>query len=56
MNLDMNRVIDFFSLKYGVLHRLGLDGILACSNESPSEPNDINKLWFVQVSGAFSYI
>ena len=26
------------------------------SNESPSEPNDINKLWFVQVSGAFSYI
>ena len=30
MNLDLDRVIDFYSLKYGVLYRLGLDGILAC--------------------------
>ena len=30
MNLDIDRVIDFFPLKYGALYRLGLDGILAC--------------------------
>ena len=51
MNLDMDRVIRiFFSLKYELLHRLGLDGISAsfCSstlNHSPSVPyRYINKL------------
>ena len=27
MNLDIERIFDFFSLKYGVLYRLGLDRI-----------------------------
>ena len=30
MNLDIESVTDFFPLKYGVLYRLELDGILAC--------------------------
>ena len=31
MNLDIDRVFGlFFSLKYGLLYRLGLDGISAC--------------------------
>ena len=44
MNLDADRVIRiFFSLKYELLYRLGLDGISACFcsstlNKSPSVP------------------
>ena len=44
MNLDIDRVIRiFFSLKYELLYRLGLDGISACFcsstlNQSPSAP------------------
>ena len=44
MNLDIDRVFGlFFSLKYGLLYRLGLDGISACFcsptlNLSPSVP------------------
>ena len=44
MNLDIDRVIDlFFSLKYDLLYRLGLDGISECFcsstlNFSPSVP------------------
>ena len=31
MNLDIDRVLGlFFSLKYDLLYRLGLDGISAC--------------------------
>ena len=31
MNLDIDRVFGlFFSLKYDILYRLGLDGISAC--------------------------
>ena len=31
MNLDIDHVFGlFFSLKYGLLYRLGLDGISAC--------------------------
>ena len=30
IDLDVDRVIDFFSLKYEFLYRLGLGGILAC--------------------------
>ena len=51
MNLDIDRVIViFFSLKFELLYRLGLDGISArfCSstlNQSPSVPyRYINKL------------
>ena len=51
MNLDIDRVIRlFFSLKYDLLYRLGLDGISACFcsstlNVSPSVPyRYINKL------------
>ena len=51
MNLDIDRVIRiFFSLKYELSYRLGLDGISACFcsftlNQSPSEPyRYINKL------------
>ena len=51
MNLDIDRVIRiFFSFKYELLYRLGLDGISACYcsstlNQSPSVPyRDINKL------------
>ena len=51
MNLDFDRVIRiFFSLKYVLLYRLGLDGITACFcssalNQSPSVPyRYINKL------------
>ena len=51
MNLDKDRVIRiFFSLKYELLCRLGLDGISACFcfstlNQSPSVPyRYINKL------------
>ena len=33
MNLDIDRVFGlFFSLKYDLLYRLGLDGISACFN------------------------
>ena len=61
MNLDIDRIIDFYLNNYGVLYWLGLDEILACFwwpslNKYPSEPNDINKLWFVQISGAYSCI
>ena len=44
MNLDIDRVIRiFFSLKYELLYRLGLDGFSACFcssalNQSPSVP------------------
>ena len=44
MNLDIDRVFGvFFSLKYGLLYKLGLDGISACfcsstSSYSPSVP------------------
>ena len=44
MNLDIDRVIIiFFSLKYELLYRLGLDGISACFcsstlNQPPSVP------------------
>ena len=51
MNFDIDRVIRlFFSLKYDLLYRLGLDGISACFcsstlNLSPSVPyRYINKL------------
>ena len=51
MNLDNDLVIRiFFSLKYELLYRLGLDGISACFcsstlNQSPSVTNQyINKL------------
>ena len=51
MNLDIDRVIRiFFSLKYELLNRLGLDGISTCFcsstlNQSPSVPyRYINKL------------
>ena len=51
MNLDIDRVTRlFFSLKYDLLYRLGLDGISACFcsyslNLSPSVPyRYINKL------------
>ena len=51
MNLDIDRVIRiFFSLKYELLNRLGLDGISACFcsstlNQFPSVPHRyINKL------------
>ena len=51
MNLDKYRVIRiFFSLKYELLYRLGLDGMSACFssstlNRSPSVPYGyINKL------------
>ena len=32
MNLDFDRIyyLDYFSLKYDLLYRLGLDGISAC--------------------------
>ena len=53
MNLDIDHVIRiFFSLKYELLYRLGLDGISACFcssalNQSPSVPyRYINKLPF----------
>ena len=45
MNLDIDRVIRiFFSVKYDILYRLGLDGVSACFcfstlNLSPSVPN-----------------
>ena len=43
------------------INRLGLDGILVCYcysslNKSPSEPNDINKTWLMQVSGGNSSV
>ena len=51
MNLDTDRAIRiFFSLKYELLYRLGLDGISACFcsstlNQFPSVPyRYINKL------------
>ena len=51
MNLDIDRVIEiFFSLKYELLYRLGLDGISACFcsstlNQSPGVPyRYVNKL------------
>ena len=51
MNLDIDRIIRlFFSLKYDLIYRLGLDGISACFcpstlNLSPSVPyRYINKL------------
>ena len=51
MILDIDRIIRiFFSLKYDLLYRLGLDGISACFcsstlNQSPSVPyRYINKL------------
>ena len=50
MNLDIDRVISiFFSLKYDLLYRLGLDGISVCFfptlNQPPSVPyRYINKL------------
>ena len=51
MNLDIDRVIRiFFSLKYELLYRLGLEGISVCFcssilNQSPSVPyRYINKL------------
>ena len=51
MNLDVDRAIRiFFSLKYELLYRLGLDGTSACFcpsplNQSPSVPYGyINKL------------
>ena len=51
MDLDIDRVIRiFFSLKYELLYRLGLDGISACFcssslNQSPSLLyRDVNKL------------
>ena len=62
MNLDIHRVIEFiFPHKYEFLYRLGLDGILVCFccsslNKSPSEPNDINKTWLIQVSGGYSSV
>ena len=30
MNLDIDRVIDFFPHKYEFLYRLGVDGIFVC--------------------------
>ena len=33
MNLDIDHVIVFFSLKYGVLYRLGLDGFWRVSDD-----------------------
>ena len=64
MNLNIDRVIAFiFAHKYEFLHRLGLDEfwcVLAnCCfslNYSPSEPNDINKKWLIQVSGGNSSV
>ena len=62
MNLDIDRVIEFiFPHKYEFLYRLGFDGILVCFccsslNWSPSEPNDINKQWLIQVSGGNSSV
>ena len=51
VNLGIRRVVEiiFFSAQYVVLYKLRLDGILTCFwcfslNQSPSEPNDINKL------------
>ena len=51
MNLDIDRVIGiFFSLKYELFYRLGLDGISVCFcsstlSQSPSVPyRYINKL------------
>ena len=51
MNLDIDRVIRiFFSLRYELLYRLGLDEMSACFcsptlNQSPSVPYQyINKL------------
>ena len=56
MNLDIGSVIRlFFSLKYDILYRLGLDGISACFcsstlNLSPSVPyRYINKLPIISV-------
>ena len=62
MNLDIDRVIElFFPHKCEFLYRLGLDGILVCFcrsslNQSPSEPNDINKTWLIRVSGRNSSV
>ena len=62
MNLDIDPVIElFFPHKFEFLYRLGLDGILVCfcrssSNQSPSEPNDINKTWLIRVSGCNSLV
>ena len=62
MNLDIDRVIEFiFPHKYELLFGLGLDGILVCFccsslNLFPSEPNDMNKTWLIQVSGGNSSV
>ena len=62
MNLDIDRVIELiFPHKCEFWYRLRLDEILVCFccsslNKSPSEPNDINKTWFIRVSGGDSSV